>query len=50
MVKMNSKDATMVLEKVVTDAKDMITGTPQQMPSFGGMGGAMGGMQQPPQH
>jgi len=43
MVKMNSKDATMVLEKVVTDAKDMITGTPQQMPNFGGMGG-------PPQH
>jgi hypothetical protein len=43
MVKMNSKDTTMVLEKVVTDAKDMITGTPQQMPNFGGMGG-------PPQH
>jgi hypothetical protein len=35
----------MVLDKVVTDAKDMITGTPvqMQMPNMGGMGG-------PPQH
>jgi hypothetical protein len=43
LVKMNGKTSSMVLEKVVTDAKDMITGTPQQMPNFGGMGG-------PPQH
>jgi hypothetical protein len=46
LVKMNGKDGTtMVLQKVITDAHDMITGTPTQiqMPNMGGMGG-------PPQH
>jgi hypothetical protein len=46
LVKMNGHSGTtMVLDKVVTDAKDMITGTPvqMQMPNMGGMGG-------PPQH
>lgn len=45
LVKMTGKDTDMVLEKVITDAHDMITGTPQvfQMPNVGGMGG-------PPQH
>jgi hypothetical protein len=44
LVKMNGHSGTsMVLDKVVTDAKDMITGTPVQMPNMGGMGG-------PPQH
>ncbi|MGB6545000.1 MAG: hypothetical protein WBE97_05190 [Candidatus Acidiferrales bacterium] len=41
LVKMNSKNGTaMELEKVVTDAKDMITGTPtvMQMPNMGGLG------------
>jgi hypothetical protein len=45
LVKMTSAKANMTLEKVITDAKDMITGTPtqMQMPNMGGMGG-------PPQH
>jgi hypothetical protein len=46
LVKMNGKNGTtMVLEKEITDAHDMITGTPvpMQMPNMGGMGG-------PPQH
>jgi hypothetical protein len=46
LVKMTGHTGTsMVLNKVFTDAKDMITGTPvkMQMPNMGGMGG-------PPQH
>lgn len=46
LVKMTDHTGTtMVLNKVLTDAKDMITGTPvkMQMPNMGGMGG-------PPQH
>jgi hypothetical protein len=41
MVKFQGKDSTMVLTKVITDAKDKITGTPQP---FNPM--AMGGQQQ----
>ena len=43
LVKMTGKNVSMTLEQVVTDAKDMITGTPMQMPGMGGMG-------MPPQH
>jgi hypothetical protein len=42
LVKMSGHDGTtMTLDKVITDAKDMITGTPtqMQMPNMGGMGG-----------
>jgi hypothetical protein len=42
LVKMNGHEGnTMVLTRVITDAKDMITGTPvqMQMPNMGGMGG-----------
>jgi len=42
VVKHQGKDATMVLTKVVTDAKDKIVGTPQPF-------NPMGMMQQPPQ-
>ena len=31
LVKMQGKDTSMVLTKVVTDAKDHITGTPKKM-------------------
>ncbi|HVB58643.1 MAG TPA: hypothetical protein VNE63_19740 [Candidatus Acidoferrales bacterium] len=40
LVKHQGKDSTMVLTKVVTDAKDKITGTPQPFnPMMMGMGG-----------
>jgi len=41
LVKMTGARANMTLDKVITDAKDMITGTPvqMQMPNMGGMGG-----------
>lgn len=40
------KDSTMVLTKVVTDAKDRITGTPVPFNPMGMMGGMGGGPQQ----
>jgi hypothetical protein len=41
LVKMTGAHANMTLMRVITDAKDMITGTPvqMQMPNMGGMGG-----------
>lgn len=46
LIKHQGKDSTMVLTKVVTDAKDRITGTPVPFNPMGMMGGMGGGPQQ----